>query len=420
MKLKITDNLFLKILSVLLAIVLWLTIVNINDAKATQEYKLEVHLLNTEVITENGKVFRVEDGTNWVKVTVRERQSVLRGLKESDFVLTADMEKNLKYDRLVGINVECKNRNINVNEDVTLDRSNVNVSIEDSATEQFQIIVTDIGKANDGLMVGSMVPEQTIIKISGPVSIVERIEKVEAQVDVTGLPVTSVKNCMLKLYDSAGNSIDPTFLNFVGKNDGISVTVSMLHKKTVPLIFAYEGTPAENYKVKEVEWKPEFVEIAGNPGVLAGMNSVSIPAHVVNVDGIDEELQLVIDITPYLPSGVVLADQTNASVLVIAELEYVEPKEEEKEEPSSKPSEKPTDSEENTDSEETDVTTDTNETGENDTEENTSSTKTEDEGDMNNQETESGNNEEADNIGKQSDRITFKTSGDFMSNSDAV
>ena len=118
MKLKLTDNLFLKILSVFVAVVLWLMIVNINDAKATQEYKLEVHLLNTEVITENGKVFRVEDGTNWVKVTVRARQSVLRGLKESDFVLTADVEKNLKYDCMVGINVECKNRNINVNEDV--------------------------------------------------------------------------------------------------------------------------------------------------------------------------------------------------------------------------------------------------------------------------------------------------------------
>lgn len=394
MKLKITDNLFLKILSVLLAIVLWLTIVNINDAKATQEYKLEVHLLNTEVITENGKVFRVEDGTNWVKVTVRERQSVLRGLKESDFVLTADMEKNLKYDRLVGINVECKNRNINVNEDVTLDRSNVNVSIEDSATEQFQIIVTDIGKANDGLMVGSMVPEQTIIKISGPVSIVERIEKVEAQVDVTGLPATSVKNCMLKLYDSAGNSIDPTYLNFVGKNDGISVTVSMLHKKTVPLIFGYEGIPAENYKVKEVEWKPEFIEIAGNHAVLAGMNSVQIPAHVVNVDGIDEELQLVIDITPYLPSGIVLADQTNASVLVIAELEYVEPKEDvEKEDSVKNPSD------EKDDLEDADETTDAEKSEGSDTEENTSSAKPEDEGAMNNQETESGNNEETDSNG---------------------
>ena len=399
MKLKITDNLFLKILSVLLAIVLWLTIVNINDAKATQEYKLEVHLLNTEVITENGKVFRVEDGTNWVKVTVRERQSVLRGLKESDFVLTADMEKNLKYDRLVGINVECKNRNINVNEDVTLDRSNVNVSIEDSATEQFQIIVTDIGKANDGLMVGSMVPEQTIIKISGPVSIVERIERVEAQVDVTGLPVTSVKNCTLKLYDSAGNFIDPTYLNFIGKNDGISVTVSMLHKKTVPLIFAYEGTPAENYKVKEVEWKPEFIEIAGAPAVLAGMNSIQIPAHVVNVDGIDEELQLVIDITPYLPSGVILADQTNASVLVIAELEYVEPKEDDTIEDVETEDSVTNPSDEKDDLKDADVTADAEKSEGSDTEESTSSAKPEDEGDRNNQETESGNNEETDSNG---------------------
>ena len=246
-------------------------------------------------------------------------------MKATDFILTADMEKNLKYDRLVGINVECKNRNIDVNDDVTLDRSNVNVSIEDSATEQFQIIVTDAGKPNDGLVVGSMVPEQTIIKITGPVSIVERIDKVEAVVDVTGLPATSVKNCTLKLYDSAGNSIDSTYLNFVGKTDGINVTVSMLNKKTVPLIFTYEGTPAENYTVKSVEWKPEFVEVAGNPAVLAGMNSILIPSSVVNVEGIEEELQLVVDITPYLPSGVILADDTNASVLVIAEIEYIKP-----------------------------------------------------------------------------------------------
>ena len=183
--------------------------------------------------------------------------------------------------------------------------------------------MTHTGKENEGLMVGSMVPEQTIIKITGPISIVERIESVEAVVDVTGLPATSVKNCSLRLCDSAGNTIDPTYLNFVGKDDGIDVTVSMLHKKTIPLLFTYHGTPAEHYKIKEIEWKPEFIEIAGNSGVLAGMNSLQIPSGVVNVEGIDEEQQLVIDITPYLPSGVILADQTKASVLVIVELEYV-------------------------------------------------------------------------------------------------
>ena len=323
MKFKVTDNLFLKVLSVFLAVVLWVIIVNINDAQSTVQYTREVTLLNTDVITENGKVFRVEEGTNLVKVTVKARKSVLRELKPTDFILTADMEKNLKYDSMVGISVECRNRNISVDTDVTLDRSNVNVSIEDSATEQFQVIVSHTGRANDGLMVGSMVPEQTIIKITGPVSIVERIERVEAVVDLTGLPASSVKNCSLKLYDSAGNSIDPTYLNFVGKSDGIHVTVSMLNKKTVPIIFTYEGTPADGYEVKEVEWKPEFIEIAGNSGVLAGLNSIQVPSSVINVDGIEEEQQLVVDIKPYLPSGVILADETNASVLVIVELEHI-------------------------------------------------------------------------------------------------
>ncbi len=244
-----------------------------------------------------------------------------------------------------------------------------------------------------------MVPEQTIIKISGPVSIVERIEKVEAKVDVTGLPATSVKNCTLKLYDSAGNIIDPTYLNFVGKTDGISVTVSMLNKKTIPLIFSYEGTPAENYKIKEIEWKPEFIEVAGNAAVLAGMNSIQIPSSVVNVEGLDKELQLVVDITPYLPSGVILADATNASVLVIAEVEYVEPKEEneetiEDEQENTDSSSKP--SEDTNDAENSDLTTDSEETGEDHTEENTSSPETEGEGNHNNQETESGNNDETD------------------------
>lgn len=329
MKLKLTDNLFLKVLSVLVAVVLWLVVVNISDAKTSGKYTVGVTLLNTEVITDNGKVFRVEDGTDSVRLTVRARGSVLKELKATDFILTADMEKDLKYDSLVGITVECKNSNINVDEDITLSRSNVKVSIEDSATEQFPIKVTYTGSPNSGLVVGSLVPEQTVIKVTGPVSIVEKIKKVEAVVDITGIPGTSVRNCALKFYDGADNPIDSTYLNYTGKSDGIDVTVSMLNTKSIPLMFSYSGTPAENYEVKSVEWKPEYIEIAGNSSVLAGITSLQIPEEAVNVDEIDEELQLVVDITPYLPSGIILTDGDSAAVLVIIELEYVEPEEEE-------------------------------------------------------------------------------------------
>ena len=332
MKLKLTDNLFLKVLSVVIAVLIWIVVMNINDAEKTKPFQLDVKLINTEVITGNGKVFRVVDNSDTVILKVRARKSILDELKGNDFILTADMQKNLKYDRMVGITVECKNRNINVDEQVTLNRSNVDVSIEDSVTEQFQVHVSHTGPPNNGLVVGSLIPEQTIIKISGPVSLVEKIETVEAVVDITGLPGTTVKTCELKLYDAAGGMIDNTYLNYIGKNEGIDVTVNMLNTKTVPLRFSYTGTPAENYIVKDISCKPETIEIAGNAGVLSGISRWEIPEEAINVEGIDDELQLVIDLTQYLPSGVILKDANDASALVIVEVEYVEPEEEEKEE----------------------------------------------------------------------------------------
>ena len=275
-----------------------------------------------------------------MNVRVRTRKSVIDELSADDFIVTADMQKDLKLNNtMVGISVECKNRNVKVDEHVTLSRSNVEVSIEDSATEQFQVHVRKVGTENDGLVVGSLIPEQTIIKITGPISLVQRIKTVEAPVDVTGIPVTSVRTCELKLYDGLGGEIDNTYLNYVGKADGINVTVSMLNTKTVPLKFSYSGTPAENYVVKDISYKPETIEIAGTGSVLSGISRWEVPAEAVNVDGIDDELQLVVDLTEYLPPGVVLKDEEASTVLVIVEVEYVEPEEEsEEEEDTSNPS----------------------------------------------------------------------------------
>ena len=339
-KINLTDNLFLKILSVLIAILIWLVVMNINDAEKTTSFPVPVELVNTEVITNNGKVFRVLEGSEFVAVKVRARKSIIDELDRTDFILTADMQKDLKYDRMVGITVECKNKSINIDENVSLSRSNVEVSIEDSATEQFQVHVRHTGEPNNGLVVGSMVPEQTIIKITGPVSLVEKIKTVEAMVDITGIPGMTVKTCELKLYDAAGGIIDNTYLKYVGKNDGIDVTVSMLNTKTVPLKFNYTGNPAENYAVKEVSYKPETVEIAGSAEVLSRIFRWEIPAEAVDVSGIDEELQLVVDLAQYLPSGVILKNGEESSALVIVEVEYIEPEEEaeEEEEETSKPS----------------------------------------------------------------------------------
>ena len=55
---------------------------------------------------------------------------------------------------------------------------------------------------------------------------------------------------------------------------------------------------------------------------MSSISRLEIPADAVNVDGISEDLQLVIDLTKYLPSGVILSEEYDASILVTVKLKY--------------------------------------------------------------------------------------------------
>ena len=51
------------------------------------------------------------------------------------------------------------------------------------------------------------------------------------------------------------------------------------------------------------------------------MTEIVIPDEAVNIDGITENLQTTVDITPYLPEGIRLVDDTEANIAVVVEIE---------------------------------------------------------------------------------------------------
>ena len=106
MKTKLLNNLMWKILSVLAAIMLWLVVVNIDDTIESESLKnLQVSLLNADVITSQDQTYRIDPGTDKVNLTVYARRTELAKVKPSDFVITADMKKDLRYDSMVKIEV---------------------------------------------------------------------------------------------------------------------------------------------------------------------------------------------------------------------------------------------------------------------------------------------------------------------------
>ena len=139
MKTKIFNNLLLKILSVIAAILLWLLVINIDDAITSKPFRnVKVNMINTDILTTQGQMCRIEEGTDTVDLTIYARRSVLKDLKASDFVVTADMQKDLRYGSMVKIEVAyLGNSTI---ERIEQSRENVLVSIEESVTDRKSVV----------------------------------------------------------------------------------------------------------------------------------------------------------------------------------------------------------------------------------------------------------------------------------------
>ena len=91
----LTRNWGLKLVSFIIAVALWLIVVNVNDPTIRYSWSnIPVTIENGDMITSQGMIYEVLDGTDVVpKVTIQAPKSVIQNIDKSDIVATADMSK---------------------------------------------------------------------------------------------------------------------------------------------------------------------------------------------------------------------------------------------------------------------------------------------------------------------------------------
>ena len=107
MKKKLTNNVGLKILSILFAFLLWLVVVSVDDPVTTKPFSsIPVELINTQAVTGQGSVYEVLDNSDMASIHVTAKRSVLDSLSRDNFKATADMTR--MDGNLVPIEVKAK------------------------------------------------------------------------------------------------------------------------------------------------------------------------------------------------------------------------------------------------------------------------------------------------------------------------
>lgn len=317
----LSNNLGFKILALLFAFTLWLTVYNIEDPTKTKTLTVNVSVANKEYIDSLGKYFEIKDGTNKVSFSVTAARSLLDKLDESDFTAVANMEQIVLTEEgtegLVPVEIIC-NANINSNS-IRLSSTNksLKLALEDLMTKQFVVTASAFGEVAQGYALGSVaVTAPNVLKISGPKSIVEDIASVIATIDVSGMSEswTTYKTAPI-LFNAEGKEVDTTRLTF--SDATVNVAAEILSVKDVAISVAPSGTPATGYEVTSVACNPASLRLKGDKSVLNAINMIEIPASVVSVSGADKNVSATVDVTEYIPYGATLVDAQDAVVEIV-------------------------------------------------------------------------------------------------------
>ena len=91
------NNMWMKILSVVIAILIWLFVANTNDPVITKRfYSIPVKVTNEDALTKRGYAYEILDGEE-VNITVKGKSSIVRSMNISDFQAVA-WRKNVEFD----------------------------------------------------------------------------------------------------------------------------------------------------------------------------------------------------------------------------------------------------------------------------------------------------------------------------------
>jgi len=325
MKNKLTNNLGLKIVSLFAAFFLWLVVVNIDDPVISRTYTgIDVDFVNTEVLANDGKSYEVLNNTDVVNVVVSAKRSVLDEISKDDIKAMADFS-DMNHNGTVPIEVRCSRYSDRI-DSVSTRTENLVLMLEDIIEKSVPVTISYEGTPANGYVVAAIDTSVKLVNVKGPQSIVDSVFDVAANVNIEGIKKDTLVTQSLNAVTKDGKLIDDDRLSLSENISEISFVINAI--KEIPISCGYEGNPLNGYAVAgAVMTNPSSVRITGRGENFDDIDVIYISPDDVDIEGASNDIITQVDISDYLPTGVVFADADfDSKVEVTVDIEATEHK----------------------------------------------------------------------------------------------
>ena len=318
LKMSLTNNIGLKFLAVLIALVLWLAIVNVNDPEKTITVSnIPISVTNESAITSRDMVYNVKS-EQYLNITVSGKRSIVSNLSAEDFRATASLKELSKVN---SIPVDVSTKNASLGRKVTIVKQSAQtilVDVENVEEKDFtDLVVEYTGKVADGYVAGLSSMSTDEVTVKAPTSIIDKIKKVAVRCSLDGTNTNISKKCPVILYDKNDKEIKSDEIELSDKK--IRVNVNVLRAKQVPISTINKdelGKPADGYVVDDVILSSDSITVYGSEESLDSIESLDIQDDI-DVSDAKGDVTQNIDVTGKLPKGLSVSGESTITVKVL-------------------------------------------------------------------------------------------------------
>lgn len=323
---KLTANIPLKIMSILVGILVWLLVVNVDNPIKTRTIIIpgeNVEVINKAYVDSDNKMVMQDDNPDPVRVSVTAERKTLARLTASDISVVADLQQAGNLDTkpvMVPIAASCSGVSA---DNIKVTPQYLEVRLEEKASQDF-LVNANYGTSTPGkgYEVGTQTASPEKVRITGPKSLINKIDKVNATVNVDGKTKDVTEDVNLQIIDKNQDSLtDGKMAYLTIDNPKVTVTTKFWKIRTgVKLRAGYTGEAADGYQVDSVTTVPDTISIAGTDEALENLrledNTLWISGDGVDISGEKGDMEKKVSLKDVLPEDTKLTSGASEDVLV--------------------------------------------------------------------------------------------------------
>ena len=271
------NKLFTAILSVLIALGLWIFVVTVVSPESDTRISVPITYQGEEVLRERGLML-MPGATQNVTVRIQGNRSDLNRLTPANVAATVDLSVIQEADSY-NLNIKVSaGDNTMTSAFVVQDKQpgTASVTIGDYRAKDVPVKLSYEGEMGEGLIfdLDDAVLSATTVSISGPAEVVDTIEAAQITIDATGLTQSVDADYRPTLVDANDEPVDAA--DVVANVAEIHVNMTVEHIKTVPLTvqLVYGGGVREENVEKTIE--PASITISGSEEALSRIEEISL------------------------------------------------------------------------------------------------------------------------------------------------